>query len=69
MLLKFNFEKTKNFMRQILMNKSIYANCSGLKVEKKLLLTFFNAQKFAKKVELYGLNIKRLKTVFEVSFN
>lgn len=69
MLLKFNFEKTKNFMRQILMNKSIYINCSGLKVEKKLLLTFFNAQKFAKKVELYGLNIKRLKRVFEVNFN
>ena len=69
MLLKVNFEKTKNFMRQILMNKSIYANCSGLKVEKKLLLTFRNIRKFAKKVELYGLNIKRLKTVFEVSFN
>ena len=51
------------------MNKSIFANCSGLKVEKKLLLTFRNIRKFAKKVELYGLNIKRLKRVFEVSFN
>ena len=65
MLLKVNFEKTKNFMRQILMNKSIYiCQLFWFKSRKKIITDFFQCTKICKKGRIIWFKYKKIEKGF-----